>query len=216
MDDYQIKMITWNIENFVKINKIIKDTNAIYNLKQADLIFFQEWKQIEGLILINKLNNGTHKFKCITKDRCSIAYNVNKFELNKITEIKITNNEILTFIERRYTSTKPHSSLCLSLIPKNPKIKMNIDILHCVCFHLAALNPSSHPTIHKNQMKEIMNITLKQFKENKQNGLIIAGDTNYRTSDNDLVDKLINTKIIKKYNLHDVCEKSNCIDKPTQ
>jgi len=70
----EIKMVTWNIENFVKLDEMMKSHKLITSLNNADLIFFQEWKLIEGLSLINKLNEQINKtsdkFNCITVDRC--------------------------------------------------------------------------------------------------------------------------------------------------
>ena len=57
-----LEVVQWNVENFVNIHKIITNTEAINKLKKLDIMFIQEWKQEEGLLLLNKLNSENYHF----------------------------------------------------------------------------------------------------------------------------------------------------------
>jgi hypothetical protein len=210
-----LQTVSWNVENFVKINEMIKHTGLINKLIKTDLIFLQEWKNEEGLILINKLKNLKNHFLFIYVDRCCIIYNSKKLFLQNFVEIKLPFNEKRTLIEKTYTTGAPDSSLLASF---KPLIHMDIDILHCVCFHLGALNPKQHKNFHKNQLNHTIKQLLLEIKNNLKNGIIIAGDTNYRTPDNDLVDKLIDEKLLKKLpgDFKDICYDSECLNYNTQ
>ncbi len=95
---------------------------------------------------------------------------------------------------------------------------MNIDILHCLSFHLGAFSPEKHNKIHKHQFNNIFKKILVEIKKNLKNGIIIAGDTNYRTQDNNLLDKLANKKILEKIpgDFKDICHDSECLNYNTQ
>lgn len=211
-----INIISWNIENFIKIDEIINNHRLIQLLINTDIIFFQEWveKIDKGILLFNILNKFESKFQYNYIDRCCIIFNTKLFKEVRQLEIPLKNISFIDIIERTYTQGIKHSSLYLSLVPvHDPTL-----IIHCICFHLATLNPYKHPLIHKEQMSIIMSTIVNNFNKKLKNGVIIAGDTNYRIEDNELLDSLIKYKFIKQIpgDFIDVCENSGCINTPTQ
>ena len=87
-----LEVVQWNMENFVNIHKIIKNNQVINKLKNLDIMFIQEWKQEEGLLLLNKLNAEKYHFLYISIESCCIIYNSKKFILEKFVEIKLDFN----------------------------------------------------------------------------------------------------------------------------
>jgi hypothetical protein len=211
-----LEIINWNVENFVNINKIIKNNEVISKLKNADLILIQEWKEKEGLLLLKVLNIADFIFLFVTTGSCCIIYNSRKFMLHKFVEIQLQFNIDRTLVEKTYLSLKEHRTSLLASF--KPLVKMDIDILHCVCFHLGAFDPKEHKFLHSNQLNYIFKKLLREIKANVKNGVIIAGDTNYRTPDNDLLDKLVNKKLIKQIpgDFKDICHNAECLNFNTQ
>ena len=148
-----LEVVQWNVENFVNIHKIITNTEAINKLKKLDIMFIQEWKQEEGLLLLNKLNSENYHFLYISIESCCIIYNSKKFILEKFVEIKLDFNVERTLIERAYLSIHEHKTSLFASF--RPLVKMKIDILHCVCFHLGAFSPEHHKDLHKSQLNQV-------------------------------------------------------------
>ena len=184
-----LEVVQWNVENFVNIDKIVKNTEAINKLKKLDIMFIQEWKQEEGLLLLNKLNAEKYHFLYISIESCCIIYNSKKFILEKFVEIKLDFNIERTLIERAYLSIHEHKTSLFASF--RPLVKMSIDILHCVCFHLGAFSPEAHKNLHRTQLNQVFKKLLQEIRPKLKNGVIVSGDTNYRTQDNDLLDKLV-------------------------
>ena len=211
-----LEVVQWNVENFVNIHKIITNTEAINKLKKLDIMFIQEWKQEEGLLLLNKLNSENYHFLYISIESCCIIYNSKKFILEKFVEIKLDFNVERTLIERAYLSIHEHKTSLFASF--RPLVKMKIDILHCVCFHLGAFSPEHHKDLHKSQLNQVFKKLLQEIRPKLKNGVIVSGDTNYRTQDNDLLDKLVDKKLIRKIpgEFKDICHDSECMNYTTQ
>ena len=148
-----LEVVQWNVENFVNIQKIITNKEAINKLKNLDIMFIQEWKQEEGLMLLNRLNSEKYQFLYISIESCCIIYNSKKFILEKFVEIKLDFNVERTLLERAYLSIHEHKTSILASF--RPLVNMNIDILHCVCFHLGAFSPEHHKDLHKTQLNQV-------------------------------------------------------------
>ena len=176
----------------------------------------QEWKQEEGLMLLNKLNSEKYQFLYISIESCCIIYNSKKFILEKFVEIKLDFNVERTLLERAYLSIHEHKTSILASF--RPLVNMNIDILHCVCFHLGAFSPEHHKDLHKSQLNQVFKKLLQEIRPKLKNGVIVSGDTNYRTQDNDLLDKLVNKNLIRKIpgDFKDICHDSECLNYNTQ
>ena len=211
-----LEVVQWNVENFVNIQKIITNKEAINKLKNLDIMFIQEWKQEEGLMLLNKLNSEKYQFLYISIESCCIIYNSKKFILEKFVEIKLDFNVERTLLERAYLSIHEHKTSILASF--RPLVNMNIDILHCVCFHLGAFSPEHHKDLHKTQLNQVFKKLLQEIRPKLKNGVIVSGDTNYRTQDNDLLDKLVNKNLVRKIpgDFKDICHDSECLNYSTQ
>jgi exonuclease III len=211
-----LEVVQWNMENFVNIDKIVKNTEAINKLKKLDIMFIQEWKQEEGLLLLNKLNAEKYHFLYISIESCCIIYNSKKFILEKFVEIKLDFNIERTLIERAYLSIHEHKTSLFASF--RPLVNMSIDILHCVCFHLGAFSPEAHKNLHRTQLNQVFKKLLEEIRPKLKNGVIVSGDTNYRTQDNDLLDKLVDTNLVRKIpgDFKDICHDSECLNYSTQ
>jgi len=211
-----LEVVQWNMENFVNIDKIVKNTEAINKLKKLDIMFIQEWKQEEGLLLLNKLNAEKYHFLYISIESCCIIYNSKKFILEKFVEIKLDFNIDRTLIERAYLSIHEHKTSLFASF--RPLVNMSIDILHCVCFHLGAFSPEAHKNLHRTQLNQVFKKLLQEIRPKLKNGVIVSGDTNYRTQDNDLLDKLVDTNLVRKIpgEFKDICHDSECLNYSTQ
>ena len=211
-----LEVVQWNVENFVNIDKIVKNTEAINKLKKLDIMFIQEWKQEEGLLLLNKLNAEKYHFLYISIESCCIIYNSKKFILEKFVEIKLDFNIERTLIERAYLSIHEHKTSLFASF--RPLVNMSIDILHCVCFHLGAFSPEAHKNLHRTQLNQVFKKLLQEIRPKLKNGVIVSGDTNYRTQDNDLLDKLVDTNLVRKIpgEFKDICHDSECLNYSTQ
>ena len=211
-----LEVVQWNMENFVNIDKIVKNTEAINKLKNLDIMFIQEWKQEEGLLLLKKLNAEKYHFLYISIESCCIIYNSKKFILEKFVEIKLDFNVERTLIERAYLSIHEHKTSLFASF--RPLVNMKIDILHCVCFHLGAFSPEHHKDLHKSQLNQVFKKLLQEIRPKLKNGVIVSGDTNYRTQDNDLLDRLVDKKLIRKIpgDFKDICHDSECMNYTTQ
>lgn len=211
-----LEVVQWNMENFVNIDKIVKNTEAINKLKKLDIMFIQEWKQEEGLLLLNKLNAEKYHFLYISIESCCIIYNSKKFILEKFLEIKLDFNIDRTLIERAYLSIHEHKTSLFASF--RPLVNMSIDILHCVCFHLGAFSPEAHKNLHRTQLNQVFKKLLQEIRPKLKNGVIVSGDTNYRTQDNDLLDKLVDKNLVRKIpgEFKDICHDSECLNYSTQ
>ena len=211
-----LEVVQWNVENFVNIQKIITNKEAINKLKNLDIMFIQEWKQEEGLLLLNKLNAEKYHFLYISIESCCIIYNSKKFILEKFVEINLDFNIERTLIERAYLSINEHKTSLFASF--RPLVNMNIDILHCVCFHLGAFSPEHHKNLHKSQLNQVFKKLLQEIRPKLKNGVIVSGDTNYRTQDNDLLDKLVSKNLVRKIpgSFKDICHDSECLNYSTQ
>jgi hypothetical protein len=214
----QLNIISWNIEDFVKKNKIYE--SVFFNvLREQDIILLQEWKPIVGDDFVDKLNeNSKNKFIVISTDRVAVLFKSNLFNLKetKAYDIKLE-YEKPTISEQAYTKGRQKSNMLVILYPynKNP--------LCIVPFHLSAYMPSQHPGFHSKQLKSLINNAIKQINSLGINdyGIIIGGDTNYRkTEKNYNITKLKNHLIGNlnknlKYKLKNACE-GKCDKKTTQ
>ena len=217
-----LKIISWNIEDFTKIDNIYK-SDIFAKLKDCDIILIQEWKVDKGDNFVKELNKPINKFNYNNVDRTAVIYNSNIFNYNEIIlyDIKLI-YEPPTLFEKLYTPGREKSNLMIKLVPKdNTK-----SIIYVVSFHLSAYIAESHQDFHKKQLTCLLNNCYKIINnniknENKNYDIIIGGDTNYRTKNNNkklinLIDKSIINKFKSKNKiLENICN-GTCNSIPTQ
>jgi len=231
-----IKIVSWNVEDFtVNIENTTTNKYFLNTLKDQDIILIQEWKEKEGIEFIKKLNkNNNKKFVFSVADRTAVIYDSTIFNKSKTKGFGIKLfHQPPTFQETIYTSGRPKRNILLMLFPYDEN-KMPICIINC---HLSAFTQNGHKGFHKAQLNGLLQSSLEKIKElsEKNNtqfksgeyGLIIGGDTNYRTKKNNnsnLLKVLIkddfkvpcfNDSICNNGILKDICF-DKCIKETTQ
>jgi hypothetical protein len=227
-----IRVTTFNVENFVNMSKLydselsIESSNSnemifLDKLRRQDIILIQEWKndKYEGDLFMYKLNNGAIKFKLLTVDRVAIIYNTEIFDSAKsyYKEVPLI-WEAAKMLEQTYTYGRHISNMMALLYPiHNPKTPICV-----ISVHLNSYSPNYHPGFHSQQIQALLDDCLQELKTKKISkfGLIIAGDTNYRTTyqeNNKLIQNLLGDKVVLPNNgiLVDVCSQ-NCLNTNTQ
>ena len=193
--DANLNVISWNIEDFVETNSILKDFNLMKLLKEQQIILIQEWKENQNSKnFLNKLNEGNYKFSYIFTDRVAIIYD-NTFFYDKFSEGK--NNRLNEFtkleplkyeiplvheepvgLEKIYTSGRPKSSILGVFYPRIRKQKPVV----VISLHLNAYTPSRHTGFHSKQLVNLIKDARLKIEEIGiiDYDIIIGGDTNYR------------------------------------
>jgi hypothetical protein len=229
-----INIISWNIEDFVMIDKISEDKSLLENLQKQHIILIQEWKENDqSKRFINLLNNKENKFTYVYTDRVAIIYDITIFNNNEksVYNIKLK-HEDPTRIEKLYTKGRQKSNILAILYP----YQEDCNPICVVSFHLSAFVPSKHPEFHSKQLRQLIKNAKDVIKckgiENYD--IIIGGDSNYRVTNPsinlkyNLLEKNLSNKIFtntyksnSEYKnliarLTDVCNNKECKKKPTQ
>jgi len=212
-----IKISSWNVEDFVMINKLLKNYKLLSRLKDQDIILVQEWnnKDRKGELFVHELQY----FSYVSIDRVAVLYNTNLFDINKtkVYELKLEHEEP-SYIEKRFTSGRQKSNILTILYPINKDYKP----LCIISFHLSAYIPSHHPGFHKKQLTQLIKKAIKIIYYHAgiiDYNIIIGGDTNYRITNRtinkiNLKNELINNNKLKEQ-LTNVCT-NKCTNKYTQ
>jgi hypothetical protein len=214
-----IKIVSWNVEDFtVNIENTKTNKYFLNTLKEQDIILIQEWKEKKGIEFVNKLNqnNKNKKFVFSVADRTAVIYDSTIFNKSKTKGFGIKLfHQPPTLQETIYTSGRPKRNILLILFPYDEN-KIPICIINC---HLSAFTQNGHKGFHKAQLNGLLQSSLEKIKElsEKKNtqfksgeyGLIIGGDTNYRTKKNNNSNLL---KVLIKKNFEVPCfiKNSNC------
>lgn len=173
-----IKVISWNVENFININILLKDSELLYQLSTHSIILIQEWNDTEGIKLINILNNNFNKFTYVFINKTAIIYDITMFDSKntKFFNIKLEHQKP-SYTEMLYTKGLNKSCIFAILYPYDKNFKP----LCVISFHLNSYIPSHHPTFHKIQLRKLITKCLKIINENNiiDYNIIIGGDTNY-------------------------------------
>jgi hypothetical protein len=210
---------SFNIEDFVAIDKLYEDIDTFDKFKKQDFLLIQEWKDPEGKNFIKKLNeNNNRSYDYTYEDRVAVIYDTNTFKLHYSEAIELAYEEPTTF-EKIYTTGRKKKNILVILTPKKSD-SLNLKIC-IVNFHLSAYKPDSHPGFHKRQLSKLLKdaLAIIDGKRITDYAVIIGGDTNYRNlgeTSNNLLEELIdNTKIPSGGILRDVCE-TTCLNIKTQ
>ena len=211
---------SFNIEDFVAIDKLYQDNDTFDKFKKQDFLLIQEWKDTEGQNFIQKLNqnDNNRSYDYTYKDRVAVIYDTNTFELSYSQAIELAYEEPTTF-EKIYTTGRKKKNILVILTPKK---SVGSELTICIVnFHLSAYKPASHPGFHKRQLSKLLKDALAIIGQQKHTNyaVIIGGDTNYRNlgeTSNNLLEELIDDiKIPSGGRLRDVCE-TTCLNIKTQ
>lgn len=192
-----IKYCSFNIEDFVAIDKLYKNKH-FDKFKENDIILIQEWKEKEGNEFIVKLNNQEKRhYICKSKDRLAIIFDENKFKFKKAYGIELL-YEPPHILEKLYTKGRRKKNIMVLMEYNNFKL--------CVInFHLHAYDKNYHPGFHKKQLSKLLSDSLdKIMLKTESCGIIMGGDTNYRGT-SELLGELIDNPITPYGELKDVC-----------
>lgn len=221
MNNNIITYCSFNIEDFSSIKNLYDNEMLFNKFRNLDLLLIQEWKNKnnEGEMFISKLNeNNKRKYEYKYVDRVCLIYDINNFECTNYFPIELA-FEAPKMIEKAYTKGRVKSNILTILKPKSSEIS-NL-VLCIINFHLSAYKPDLHKGFHKKQLSKLLKDSLKiiQSKGYKKYGVIIGGDTNYRTigmNSNNLIEELLdNIRIPNNGILRDVCE-TKCLNTKTQ
>jgi hypothetical protein len=211
-----LNIISWNVEDFCRIEEIINNRSLIFNLRQQHILLIQEWndKNYEGQKFVFELED----FAYVYTDRVAVLYNKNRFDRSKtkVFDIKLE-YEKPTLLEKVYTSGRQKSNILTILYPYQD----GYNPLCIISFHLSAFIPTQHPGFHKKQLTNLIKkaIEIMESLQIESYDMIIGGDTNYRITKHtinkiNLKNELINNINLKK-KLKNVCNKK-CQNKYTQ
>jgi hypothetical protein len=231
----QLHVITWNVEDFTKLKKLISNTRLMYKLRQQHILLLQEWNnkdKVGEIFISNLIHDGYKNFEYVSVDRVAVVYNTSIFDSEKTIDVEIPlEYESPSFEEQAYTTGRQKSNILTILYPKDK----NYNPICVISFHLSAYIPEQHPGFHKKQLTKLIidakNIIEKNIKI-KNYDILIAGDTNYRIPIKEvknihLKNELLNSNIEfgnekKKLNkefihkLKNVCTNGKCENKTTQ
>jgi hypothetical protein len=211
---------SFNIEDFVAIDKLYQDNDTFDKFKKQDFLLIQEWKDPEGQNFIENLNenDNNRSYDYTYEDRVAVIYDTNTFELSYSEAIELAYEEPTTF-EKIYTTGRQKKNILVILKPiKSVSSELTICIVN---FHLSAYKPASHPGFHKRQLSNLLKDALAIIEQQglTNYAVIIGGDTNYRNlgeTSNNLLEELIdNIEIPSGGILRDVCE-TTCLNIKTQ
>lgn len=189
-----MKYCTFNIEDFVAIHNMT--TEQLNRFKEMDIILIQEWREKEGKEFIVELNKGPRHYVYKSKDRVAIIFD-DTFKLKKAYGIELLYDPPHIF-EKLYTKGRKKKNMMILLEYKNK----SLCVINC---HLHAYSSYYHPGFHKKQLSKLLNDSLNKLSM-EQCGIIIGGDTNYRSTD---LIHLIDNPITPYGELKDVCRYCN-------
>ena len=219
----KLKIVCWNIEDFVSINGLynsekvennpnnqtiennpkpeVQELFFLNQLRDQDIIMIQEWKNTnyEGDLFLCKLNKRRFKYSHTAVDRVAVIYNTDIFDKNLTITFKIPLfHEAPRTIEKIYTKGRQKYNMLTILFPID-KSKLPICVVN---FHLSAYSPEMHSDVHKKQITGLIQTSLEKIKDEniKNYGFVIGGDTNYRTLGENS-DDLLNALVSSDYNL---------------
>ena len=216
----------------------INTTNPDYSALSTKLIQFLE--------MLNDGDN--EKYKASEINRVAVVYNSKLFETAKTIPIQLahepptklektytTGSQVTNMLTILYPNTRslitedveielsPEKSEVSNKSKRTPtKTKDTSTFPICIVnFHLNAYSPGLHKGFHTKQLTGLLKNAINHIKQDEsinKFGLIIGGDTNYRTTGKTshlLLEDLLPCAEINGVKLRDACEKM-CKRKPTQ